>query len=395
MLSKVKFKNFHSFGEECEISFRVGKKPSASYFDIALDASKERLNKVIAVLGPNGAGKTQMLKPMAFLGWFVSRSMTEAMPNKGIPFNSHALCQHQPTCFEIDFWIDNNAYRYKLEATPEAVIHESLHQKTSHLYSYLFVRDKIDDGYAYKQKGFGFPKNLAVKVRSNASIISSAHMYDVDYASKFFTFFRCFISNISVLGKQNYHDDALLESADFLHKNKDMRDKVNQIVCDLDLGISNIKYKQLDRQNKQDNSEKVIYPFGVHQSDLGEFELPFYKESSGTKSAFVMLSKIIPLLESGGIAIIDEIDNDLHPHMLPAILELFKFEHTNPHHAQLIFTCHTSEVLNQLKKHQLYLVEKDNLFSGSWRLDEIVGLRADDNVYAKYQSGALGAVPNV
>ncbi|TOB30423.1 hypothetical protein, partial [Vibrio parahaemolyticus] len=58
MLSKVKFENFYSYGDEFEISFRVGKKPSASYFDITVGDSGERLNKVIASLGPNGAGKT-------------------------------------------------------------------------------------------------------------------------------------------------------------------------------------------------------------------------------------------------------------------------------------------------------------------------------------------------
>ncbi len=69
---------------------------------------------------------------------------------------------------------------------------------------------------------------------------------------------------------------------------------------------------------------------------------------------------ILPVLERGGMAIIDEIDNDLHPHLLPHLIDLFKFGHTNPHQAQLIFSCHTPEVLNILKKHQIYLVQKDN-----------------------------------
>ena len=104
---------------------------------------------------------------------------------------------------------------------------------------------------------------------------------------------------------------------------------------------------------------------------------------------------ILPVLEHGGIAIIDEIDNDLHPHMLPKMLDLFKFQHTNPHNAQIIFSCHTPEILNLLKKHQVYLVEKNDLISETWRLDEVIGLRSDDNTYAKYNAGALGAIPNI
>jgi predicted ATPase len=81
--------------------------------------------------------------------------------------------------------------------------------------------------------------------------------------------------------------------------------------------------------------------------------------------------------------------------LLPHILDLFKHEHSNPHDAQIIFTCHTPEILNLLMKHQVYLVEKENQESEAWRLDEVTGLRADDNLYAKYMAGALSAVPNL
>jgi AAA15 family ATPase/GTPase len=54
------------------------------------------------------------------------------------------------------------------------------------------------------------------------------------------------------------------------------------------------------------------------------------------------------------VAIIDEIDNDLHPHLLPHLIDLFKFEHTNPHQAQLIL------VVIHLKSE--YFKETSNLF---------------------------------
>jgi len=395
MLSKIKVQNFYSFGNEFELSFQVGKKPSKSYFDIFLEGNEERLNKVIAVIGPNGAGKTQMLRPLAFLSWFISSSIFEASPNEVIPFKPHALCKDKTTKLELNFIISNEEYRYKLEATPQEVLHESLYKRTSHLYSYLFVRDKVEDAYEYKQKGFGFAKKLAVKVRKNASIIASAHMHDVSEASVFANYFSQFEYNISVSGRENYHEGILVESANFLQHNELLKHKVNEIICELDLGINCVEYKKMEDTDEKGNKSSFYIPIGVHKSDLGEFKLPFFEESSGTKSVFVMLRKILPVLQYGGIAVIDEIDNDLHPHMLAAILELFKFKHTNPDNAQIIFTCHTPEVLNQLKKHQLYLVEKEDLFSEVWRLDEIVGLRADDNIYAKYQSGALGAVPNI
>lgn len=102
------------------------------------------------------------------------------------------------------------------------------------------------------------------------------------------------------------------------------------------------------------------------------------------------------MLKSGGVAVIDELESDLHPHMLAPILELFMSQASNPHNAQLLFTCHASEVLTLLNKSQLMLVEKDaDCARQAWRLDSVGGVRNDDNLYAKYMAGTYGAIPQV
>lgn len=115
------------------------------------------------------------------------------------------------------------------------------------------------------------------------------------------------------------------------------------------MGINTVKYKKVSGIEEDGNKCKLVIPVAVHSSELGSFELPFFDESNGTKSAHVLLRDILPVLKDGGVAVIDEIDNGLHLHMLGTIIELFKFKHTNPHDAQIIFTCHTPEVLNELK----------------------------------------------
>ena len=56
----------------------------------------------------------------------------------------------------------------------------------------------------------------------------------------------------------------------------------------------------------------------------------------------------------------------------------------------------TMEVLNLLHKSQIMLVEKDeNCESSAWRMDDVKGIRNDDNFYAKYMAGAYGAVPQL
>jgi predicted ATPase len=122
----------------------------------------------------------------------------------------------------------------------------------------------------------------------------------------------------------------------------------------------------------------------------------FHDESSGTQGAFVLLSRLLQTLSVGGLAIIDEFENDLHPHMLEPLLDLFANPVTNPQRAQLLFTCHAMEVLNLLHKSQIMLVEKnEHGESIAWRMDSVEGIRNDDDFYTKYMAGAYGAVPQV
>jgi uncharacterized protein len=101
------------------------------------------------------------------------------------------------------------------------------------------------------------------------------------------------------------------------------------------------------------------------------------------------------VLENGGVIAYDELESDLHPHMLGPLLDLFANPETNPHRAQIIFTCHATEVLRLLQKSQVMLVEKDGLESQAWRLDSMEGVRIDDNRAAKYLAGAYGAIPRL
>ncbi len=52
--------------------------------------------------------------------------------------------------------------------------------------------------------------------------------------------------------------------------------------------------------------------------------------------------------------------------------------------------------MHQLHKGQIVLVEKNaDCESDAWRMDEIKGIRVDENIYAKYMAGVYGAVPRL
>lgn len=396
MIKNISFSNFYSFYEETLVSFEVSQKPSKSLYDINIE--NNRLNKVVSVIGANGSGKTGLIRPFAFIGWFISNSYIELKPDDLIPYHPHSFYKDNNTTFSINFILAGIEYKYNLTLNKSQVLHESLYEKTSKLFSYIFIRERnsIEDEFEYKQKNFDFQVKIANKMKDNASIISAAFMNDSEDAKKFIDFFgKSFVFNVTLSGRENYSEQGLIDSAKYFKQNSKSLEQMIKIICELDLGLNSVELDEVEIKTPEGQLEKIYLPIGVHGENEKQFKLPFFEESSGTKSLFVLLRRLLPVLQSGGLAIIDEIDNDLHPHMLPVILELFKFEHTNPKNAQIIFTCHTPEVLNILKKHQVYLVEKTDLHSEAWRLDEMSGIRVDDNLYAKYYAGALGATPNI
>ncbi|HET8903058.1 MAG TPA: ATP-binding protein [Saccharospirillum sp.] len=394
MIKNFTFNNFYSFADEAVIDFALGKKPTPSGYDIVVDG--QRYNKAVAVVGANGSGKTQLLKPFAFLSWFVVDSFLKVDPDDKIPCEPHLLKADKPSLFELEFMMGGVDYRYELKIVEKEVSFEALYEKTSSQFSYLFKREKTNKGYEFRQKGFPFQKAQAERIRGNASLIAAAHSYDVPEASPFVDFFDLISSNVVDSGRLPFARSDVMRVAEEFHKRPVTMARVSEAMCKFDLGLSDIDIRRVFGPNDKGSEELFYLPYGIHRTEEDEtFELPFLYESSGTQSAFVLLEPILRALHGGGIAVIDELDNDLHPHLVPQLLEWFEYDHTNPHQAQLIFTCHTPEVLNLLQKHQVYLVEKRNQRSEAWRLDEMTGLRADDNLYAKYMAGALGATPEL
>ena len=395
MLRRYSFTNFQSFSDTTEVSLLLNQKVQPLTWEHTL-ASSQRVSTVMGVVGPNGSGKTALLKPLVFLNWFMTRSF-HLSPGAPIPVMPHLATPDRPITFELEGEDEQGIWRYQLTLTAERVMHESLHEKRER-FGYVFTRDWVAEQqtYAIRQQNFGLKPSEARKVRPNASLLSTAAQYGVKEVERWTN--RVIGTNVNIEGRVPYHDGDLLSASEFFATQPALRQQMVRLLRGWDLGLEDIELREQDiRPSGREGTVKVWVPHGIHRWRNGATHaLPFWEESSGTRSAFVLLSRLLPALTSGGLVVIDEFENDLHPHMLEPILNLFASPRTNPHHAQILFTCHAAEVLNLLHKSQVMLVEKDaDGESTAWRLDSVVGLRNDDNFYAKYMAGAYGAVPQV
>lgn len=394
MLRSFTLQNFQSFREPVHVSLELNRHTPQDGRSCPT-AFGARLSKAIAVVGANASGKTTLIKSLVFVDWFVKHSF-HAKPDDAIPLTSHFSATTEPSTFEVTFDYDGLQWRYRLVASKDRVHHESLYSKQSRAFSYVFIREWHPErkGYTVKQQQFGMMQKEAEKVRENASLISTAAQYDVGLALKLVS--ANVLSNVHGLGRQAMDHDQIMRASEFYAQNIGIRGQMAALLKQWDFGLSDVRVDKHTVTRENGETEDIHMPFGIHRVGGNEHPLMFLHESSGTQGAFILLSKILPALQQGGLVIIDELEADLHPHMLTPILDLFFSTKSNPHNAQIIFTCHAIEVLSLLHKAQVVLVEKNhNSESDAWRLDSVKGVRADDNLYAKYMAGAYGAIPQL
>jgi uncharacterized protein len=395
MLHSYAFSNFQSFRERTEVSWLLDRRVPSGVWASEPPGGQGRISKVMAVIGANASGKTALLKPLLFLAWFITHSFA-ADPNQSLPLSTYAGAEDIPSEFEVEADVDGQLWRYTLRCTAKRVLHEALYVRRERM-RYVFVRDWDDASQIYriKQQDFGLAPAEARKVRPNASLIATAAQYGVPIAKQIVG--PAVWSNVHQLGRVANGIDQVYEAAKYFSASPTQFATVKRLLTSWDLGLADVMLRPFTRTHPDGKTQQIWIPFGAHNATQGtSFELPFAMESSGTQSAFALLSLVLPALEVGGLVVIDEFENDLHPHMLEPILGLFADPDSNPHNAQLLFTCHAIEVLNILHKSQVMLVEKDpSNQSSAWRLDSVEGVRSDDNFYAKYMAGAFGAVPNL
>ena len=391
MLHSYAFSNFQSFRERIEVDLTISRKVAMTEWMSDVPTG-ERVSKLMTVIGPNGSGKTALLKPMAFISWFITNSF-QSLHDAGIPIAPHAANANEPSELECTVDFDGKLWRYVLRCTPERVLHEALYQKRER-FGYVFIRDWDAETktYVVKQQDFGLAPQEARKVRPNVSLIAWAAQFGVPLAMRMTAPYVN--TNVNLLGRMPIGSQDVQVAAQHFSVHAVQRERMEYLLSAWDLGLSGVELQEFVVNNPQEPSQTVWVPFGKHKNRNTEFKLPFALESSGTQGAFVLLSQLLQTLEIGGLAVIDEFENDLHPHMLEPILDLFANPSTNPYNAQLLFTCHAIEVLNLVHKSQVILVQKnEDCESTASRMDAVEGIRNDDNFYAKYMAGAYGAVP--
>jgi hypothetical protein len=226
-----------------------------------------------------------------------------------------------------------------------------------------------------------------------SSLISTKYITDI-------SFFEKFISNVTRFGMSYAPSFSnFLTSSEILRNDEVLLGEVLKISQKVDLGISKFGFREVVFQSGSDlkDEDKKFFLQCIHASDKKSFTLDLLYESNGTQHFIYILSKILPILRTGGVVVLDEIETGLHPHIVKKLIELFEDKKINHSNAQIIFSTHQHPLIADRAKTQIFLAEKDdkNFETEIYRLDEVNGVRNDENYYQKYIAGAYGATPKI
>jgi len=406
MIRQFSASNFCSFLEETAVDFTASAKTPAGPTFVS-SAYGDKVSLLTGVFGPNASGKTNLLKGLAFIAYFARESYLHLKPGERIPVDlfEGSSGADARAAFEAEFDGEAGRFRYSVQLSPERVYEEVLRKfspKTG-LFRTLLSRKASDVGGFHLRSPANFTDVTVLREilldRPNASMLAAGMQTGRKEFEAVLKAFNQVATNVTRRGKreqpfENLTSD-LFSCSEFFQKHPEHHEGLRELLRAADIGITDFRIEPVRLQLANGEARESHLLFFQHEGPFGTFHLSADRESSGTKRLFMLFETFIRILGSGGIAIIDEMESDLHPHLIPTIFDLFTNSEINTRQAQLFFTCHHMEMLNHLEKEQIIFVEKnDQCVSEAFRLDELKGVRREENFFANYNSGRYGAVPD-
>ena len=412
MLLRFEVRNYRSFRDEVILDMEtVG---LADHKDCLLSFRNDDYLPVISINGKNGGGKSNIVRAMWLSTQFIKnaqRTQYESAEIPVSPFELNDYSKDEPSSFEYEYEDDGVWYCYGFSATKKEVCEEHLYWSPKGQKSLVFKRD-------YQE--FTFPANKDKKIKEMISKTVGPN--------QLFFALSCTMNYEPCIKAMKWFRTKLFFSKDYrdlganlidYSEDKEMLRSITNIAKVADLGISDMKFefdnKQIDsiddlpddivRAFKENLNGKLqyneikasSYHYGVDLNGLKkEYELTLDDESDGTLKLMSRAIAMESALKNGGVFIIDEIEDKLHPILVEYIIN--RFQQNNPSKAQLIFTTHSIDIMNRelLRRDQYYLVNKDSS-TGVSELYSVAdfSVRNDEKIGKAYLLGKYGAIPYI
>lgn len=421
-----RFKNHRSFRDEQQLNLLP---VYESGHDSATDG--RAAVRVVGVFGANASGKSNLVGALTYMSDFVGRSDREVEPGLGIkrqPFRLDPSIAKEPSSYVADVLLDGVRYTYGFILDDERILAEWLYSYPVGRRRIIFQRDLDDFSWGEDSRrsnvreleSITAPTALfmSVTARFGRTPSGRGRFDDETYASLHAVYTWLYLrqtrpslrTTASRLGKSGLLADSrqraiavnLLRAADV-----GLRDVILQVPESEDTLFSLLGDEathppgtQRERSLSLSKGEPELH--FVHYGAVGDVTLDVAEESSGTLRLLELAARGGPVLEQGGMFLVDEIDASLHPLLSAALIALFQSPETNRNNAQLIFTSHDATLLGMLDgeevlhRDQIWFTDKNRDGSSFiYPLAEFKPRKEGENRPRRYLLGSYGAIPEL
>ncbi len=426
MLIEFKFANYRSFRDESVLSMEAT--GLGSFKKSLIEYGSYKLLPSVAIYGKNGGGKSNIIRAFWLAVQFIKNAQRTQHEDALIPVSPFLLndySKNKETSFEFTYVINQIKYTYGFSATKDRIVKEYLYHSPKGQKAIVFTRD---------EKKFVFTEDKARRKLISEAIADNQLFFSVACtmndsacvnAMRWFREYVLFSRDYSDIPKQlleysndtnmlraisNYAKaaDIGIEDMQFEIKNEDISNEA-ALPNDIPIGIRTalINFMQVLSETSNNSEIKLkmgeviatAYHRGQKRNGVSElFPLELSDESDGTRKLMSLAPAMESVLSKGGVLLVDELDKELHSMLVAYIVSKFQSKSSNPMGAQLIFTTHDTDLMNEeiLRKDQLYFVDKDNAtgISELYSISEF-STKTSENIRKGYLIGKYGATPNI
>lgn len=426
MLIEFKFVNYRSFRDESVLSMEAT--GLGTFKKSLIEYGAYKLLPSVAIYGKNGGGKSNVIRAFWLAVQFIKNAQRTQHEDALIPVSPFLLNDYskiKETSFEFIYVINQVKYTYGFSATKDSIVKEYLYHSPKGQKAVVFTRDG---------NKFTFTEDKAKRKLISEAVADNQLFFSVACtmndsacvnAMRWFREYVLFSRDYSDIPKQllEYSNDKNMlraisdyakaadigiEDMQFEIKNEVIPDET-ELPNDLPVGIRNALINFMHVLSETSNNSEVklkmgevvatAYHRGQKENGVSElFPLELSDESDGTRKLMSLAPAMESVLSKGGVLLVDELDKELHPMLVAYIVSKFQSKNSNPLGAQLIFTTHDTDLMNEeiLRKDQLYFVDKDNATGVSelYSISEF-STKTSENIRKGYLVGKYGATPTL
>lgn len=447
MLLSFRFANHRSFRDEQQLNL------TPVYEDGATPESETDAEAVpvVGIFGANASGKSNVISALTYVRTMALSSDRESEPGLGPrrqPFRLDPTVAREPSSYAIDLLLDGTRHTYGFTIDDQRISDEWL-------YSFPFKRKRVIFERTAQSFDWG-DESKKSRIRRLEEIVAPTALF-LSVAARFephnpetgegdatsstlhalYSWLRQHVTRVGpdsrnplFLGRGN----AQLLDAD------ENRLAIVNLLRAADIGLEDVvvpeqrheeeeadPYKLSDRlpleaiqepgqaEQAAARIDSLLSDWLVvrstrrqrpvmfrHRGAVGSVTLGVTDESSGTLRLLELAGQAIPILASGGLFLVDEIDASLHPLLSASLVRLFQSPTANTGNAQFVFTSHDATLLGSidgedvLRRDQVWFTSKDDEGASElFPLAEFKPRRQGENRQKRYLNGSYGAIPEL